>query len=71
MGNLCAIYENVLSGFALTSLVAILETMGRLSVSRTQNVLGDLLVGDGKEVWLTVQKTGFVSIVDGARCSSS
>ena len=71
MGNLCVIYENALSGFVLTSLLAILETVGRLSVSRTQNVLGDLSVGDGKEVWLTVQKTGFVSIVCSAQCSSS
>ena len=54
MGNLCVIYEDVLSGFALMSLVAILETICRLSVSQTPNVLGDLLVGDAKEVLLTV-----------------
>ena len=54
MGNLCVIYKNALSGFVLTSLVALLETVGRLSVSQTQNVLGDLSLGEGKEVWLTV-----------------
>ena len=58
MGNLCVIYENTLSGLALTSLVAILETMGRLSVSQTQNVPGDLPADDAKEAWLAAHKQG-------------
>ena len=54
----CVFYDNALSDFAPTSLVAMLETLGRLSVSQIQNVLRDLLVGDAKEVWLAAQKQG-------------
>ena len=54
----CVIYDNALSDFAPTSLVAILETLGRLSVSQIQNVLCDLLAGDAKEAWLASQKQG-------------
>ena len=47
-----------MSDFGPTSIVAMLETLGRLSVSQIQNVLRDLLVGDAKEVWLAAQKQG-------------
>lgn len=54
----CVIYDNTLSDFALTSLVAILETMGKLSASQAQNIPSDLPSGDDKEAWLAAKKQG-------------
>ena len=35
-----------------------METVGRLSGSQIQKVLGDLSVGDAEEAWLAAQKQG-------------